>query len=155
MPVAGGNHHDAFVEQAFEQTAQDHCIGNVLNLEFVKADQPGFLGDFGGDFGQRILELAVALAPAMHGVVNFEHEFMKMDAALVVTANGLIKHIHQHRFAAPDRPIEIQPLGRRFGGAPREPEPFAPTRTAARRLIHAERMPQYCSFSTASAWTGS
>ena len=53
--VGGRDHHDAELEQAREQPAEDHGVGNVGDVKFVKAQQPGFVGDRRGGEPDRIL----------------------------------------------------------------------------------------------------
>jgi hypothetical protein len=82
----------------------------------------------------------------MHGFMNFEHEFMEMDPALVIARDGFIKQVHEHGFAAPDRPVKIQTLGCRFGWPPRKAKPLAPAGATAGRFICAKRMPERLQF---------
>ena len=55
--VRGRDHHDAELEQPREQPAEDHGVGDVGDVEFVEAQQPGLLGDRGGGELDRILVL--------------------------------------------------------------------------------------------------
>ena len=41
-------------EQGFQQATQNHCIGNVRNMEFIETNQAAFGGDLFGNFVQRI-----------------------------------------------------------------------------------------------------
>src|SRR3546814_6224124 len=38
---SGGDHHHAAGEQLLEQPAEDHRVGDVADLQFVEAQQPG------------------------------------------------------------------------------------------------------------------
>ena len=43
--VGGRDHHRAELEQFCEQAAEDHRVGDVGDMEFVEAEQPGFVED--------------------------------------------------------------------------------------------------------------
>ena len=60
--VGGCDQHHSGGEQALEQARQDHRIGDVLDLEFVEADEPHLMGDHRGDRRDRI---AVAVVRRM------------------------------------------------------------------------------------------
>jgi hypothetical protein len=71
-------------------------------------------------------------ALVLDAVVHIEHEGMEMHPPLPLDRRGGEKHVHQHRFAAPDRPPQIDPLRRCAGIAE---QPFAPTGARRVRLI--------------------
>ena len=86
-------------------------------MEFVEAQQPGFLRDGGGGEPDRVvvhdlaeLELVAELA---HALVHVAHEFVEMRAALVCDGRGLEEQIHQHGLAATDLAEKIKSFERR------------------------------------------
>ena len=52
--VGGGDDHDPTLEQRLEQTAEDHRVGDVIDLEFVEAQQCRTGGDLVGQRRYRI-----------------------------------------------------------------------------------------------------
>ena len=87
----------------FKQTPDDHGIGNIGNLHFIEAQQPGFLGKLIGDLADGSL-----LRP---GLVDNLHEGMEMQALFGPTFDVFKEQIHQHGFAAPDIAMNIEALG--------------------------------------------
>ena len=59
--VRGRHHHDAELEQPREQPAEDHRVGDVGDVEFVEAEQPGLLGDRRGGEPDRIVAVDLAV----------------------------------------------------------------------------------------------
>ena len=59
--IRGRDHDHAELEQPREQPAEDHGVGDVGDVEFVEAEQPGFVGDLLGGEPDRIVvgDLAV------------------------------------------------------------------------------------------------
>jgi hypothetical protein len=115
----GCRHHDgAELEQFCEQPAQDHGVGDVGDVEFVEAQQPGLLEDRmrGERDDVAISDLAArdVLAIAVNPLMHFGHEFMEMGAALVLDLALLKKHIHQHGLAAPDFAVNVETAWRRL-----------------------------------------
>ena len=51
LDVRGRDHDDAVLEQPREQAAEDHRVGDVGDVEFVEAEQPGL-------FGERVRDVA-------------------------------------------------------------------------------------------------
>ena len=47
--------------------------------------------------------------------MHVAHERMKMRPALARAFDGVEEHVHQHRLAAPDRPMDVK-AARRLGG---------------------------------------
>ncbi len=54
-PVGRRDHDDPAFEQALEQPAQDHGVGDVDDVELVEAEQPAVPGDLDGQGLQGIL----------------------------------------------------------------------------------------------------
>src|SRR5262245_58012673 len=116
--IGGRDHDDAKFEQSREETAEDHCVGDVGDMEFVEAKQRAFsryqrcralnrieLTSFA------VLEL---LPEDMNTFVHVSHEFVKMYASFAHDRAGLEEQIHQHRLAAANFAIMYKPLS----GAP-------------------------------------
>ncbi len=97
------------IEKRLKQTTQDHRIGDIYHVEFVKAEQPAFIRDFGSDPNQRII-LLVFLAERGQALLDFQHEGVEMDPALARDWRGVEEHIRQHGFAAPDRTEHVDAL---------------------------------------------
>jgi len=98
--------------------AQQHRVGNVLDVEFVEAQDPCPFSQCGRNFGQG----AAAIAELIESGVDVIHEAMKMRP-LDAHAGGLERldeKIHQQRLAAPHATVDIDSLH-----GPRAPEPAA------------------------------
>src|SRR5699024_3591189 len=72
--------------------------------------------------------------PAVQPFVHLGHEGMEVDPPLAFDRGCFEKEVHEHGLAAPDRPVEVEPL-RRLRPPPRQAEPFLPARSAARRTV--------------------
>ena len=92
--------------------AQDHRVGNIGDVKFVEAEQPGLVENRRrgqrdhiavSDFAARDL-----LAKAVDALVHLGHEFVEMGAALVLDLALLEEQIHQHGLAAPDFAVNIK-----------------------------------------------
>ncbi len=125
--VRSRDHDDAALEQLREQPAEDHGIGDIGDMEFVKAEQPGFFGERCGDNLDRVLAVIFAelhfLADDVHALMNVEHEFVKMRAALAHHRTCFEEEVHQHGLATADRAIDVKALDRglRAGAAREQP----------------------------------
>ena len=113
-PVRGGDHHEAALEQAFEQPAQDHGVGDVDDVELVEAEQPVAPGDVGRQGLQGILG-RTGLAQVVQAMLHLEHELVEVDAAVRHPGHGVGEQVHQHGLAAPDATMEVDALGRPHG----------------------------------------
>ncbi len=115
--VGGGDHHDAALEQLREQPAEDHGVGDVGDVEFIEAEQPGFAGQlFRGQLDRVLVGMFAdfhLLPEAMNALVHVDHEFVKMRAALSLHRAGLEEQIHQHGFAAADVAVDVEALEQR------------------------------------------
>jgi hypothetical protein len=99
--------HDPGVEEGVEQAPEDHRVGDVVDLELVEAQQRRLVGDVGGDLEDRRIRLRPPLS--LDAVVHFEHEGMEMNPPLAQARHRGKEQIHQHRFAAADRAVQIEP----------------------------------------------
>ena len=76
--IRGHHEHDAVREQRREQTAQDHRVGDVRDMELVEADETMALRDPRSDERERIL----FVFQRRELFVDRAHEDMEMDARL-------------------------------------------------------------------------
>ena len=105
--VRGGDDRHPGVEQRGEQPFEDHRVGDVVDLEFVEAQQ-GRSGDqVAGDFEDRLPGPGPPLP--FDVVVNLDHEGVEMNPPLAPARHRAEEQIHQHRFAAADRAAQIEP----------------------------------------------
>ena len=99
--VRGRHHHDPGIEQCGKQAIEDHRVGDVLNLEFVKAEERRLGSDLRRHLGDR---LAGSVPPLLFdAIVHFEHKGVEMNPPLVLARRGGEEEIHQHRLATPNR----------------------------------------------------
>ena len=116
--VRGGDHHDAALEQLREQPPEDHGVGNVGDVKFVEAEQPGLLRQLRGGEPDRILAGMLAelhiLPAGVNALVHVEHEFVKMRAALARHRARLEEQIHQHRLAAANVAVDVEAFDSRL-----------------------------------------
>ena len=118
-PLIGG--HDerhAAAEQRFEQTREDHRVGDVGDEQFVEADDPAAGRQALRDELQRTRAAVDAGEFRMHAA----HEMVEVAAH-----GGALRHllasrirlercdekVHEQRLAATDAPPQIHPAGRR------------------------------------------
>ena len=84
--VRSCNHDHVERDQLFEQSAEDHCIGNIGDVEFIEAKKPCLLRNGGGDEPDRILPTDFTqlgfLPQRVGALVHLAHEFVEMDATL-------------------------------------------------------------------------
>ena len=141
--VRGRDHRQAFAEKGFEQAAEDHRIGNVGDLKLVEAQQLRLRRDRLGDRHDRVgfrwgAPGRQLLAPRVQALMHFEHEFVKVDAALLRHGGVGKKQVHQHRLAAPDRSPDVKPVrfwGRLGGRAEAKPRQKTQLGRLARRRL--------------------
>ena len=111
--VGGGDDDDAVLEQGLEETAEQHGIGDVLDLELVEAEKADLLGD-GPRQGRDGIAVRLA-APAMEGLMDLQHEGVEMHAALPGHRRAGEEHVHQHGLARADAAEDVEPLHRGLG----------------------------------------
>ena len=113
--VGGADHDHPAGEQASEQAAPHHGVGDIGDLEFVEAEQ----ADFAGDIPRQYVD-GVGMtggAQRMQPAVDLKHEGGEMDAALLRFGGGVEEQVHQHGLAASDRTPQVKPArGRRLVG---------------------------------------
>ena len=96
----------AVAHQTIEQTVQNHCVGNVGHMKFVKANQAVALRHTFGHLFQRVGLPFERFQFAVHTV----HELVKVNANFALNRTLLIVGIHQHAFAAPHATPKIHAL---------------------------------------------
>ena len=85
-------------EQRRKQTAEDHRVGDVRDVELVEADEAMALCDPGRDKRKRILFVLECCKLLVHGA----HEHVEMDACLAADGHRRKEAVHQEALAAPD-----------------------------------------------------
>ena len=120
--VGGGQQHHAALQHRRYQPAQDHRIGNVVDVKFVQTQHAGVFGDVVGEGGQRVF----LPGKRLHLMMDFGHEIMEVDAAFAAIRQARVKRIHQKCLTAPDPAPEIQTVRhfRAEQAAPQEPVAF-------------------------------
>ena len=118
--VRGCHHHDTEIEQLFEQTPDDHRIGDIGDLHLVERQQAQAFADTLCHRGDGIRRFARArlFQPLMHLL----HERVKMDTPLSRDGQGFHEHVHQHGFPSPHTAPEIQPLRHILGFVKQPPQ---------------------------------
>ena len=96
-------------EQRFEQPPEDHCIGDVGDVQLVEAKKPCLLGNALRDVRDRI---ARYVRPGHRDViVDVRHEFVEVGALFRFEGRFFEKEVHQHRLAAAHGAPDVKPLG--------------------------------------------
>jgi hypothetical protein len=130
--------HDPLVEQRRKQPRQNHRIGDVGDGEFVEAQHPGFVGQRPRHRRNRVVALGLTRldggAVSTDPVVHIGHEVVEMDPPLAVDRRQVVKQVHQHGLAAPDRAVDVQSLDRRLRLAPAREQPAERTRFGCEAL---------------------
>jgi hypothetical protein len=146
-PVGRGDHHGAAGEEAFEEPAQDHGVGDVDHVELVEADQPGLIGQLAGQLRQGVGFLALGLgAPGVEPVVDLLHEGVEMHPALGLHRRAGEEQVHQHGLAPSDPAVEVKALGRLGPAAAAEAQALLPTALPGLGLVVADRVEQALQF---------
>ena len=139
------HHHHAVGEQCVEQSAQDHRIRDVADLELVEAEQTGLCRNRARQRRYRVGHVRICALQRMQLAMHVLHEAVEMDAALARHRRPLEEQVHQHGFAAADLAHDIKAAWR-LGSRRRKPEqpPENPrTQLCPRwRLVGAQRLEQ-------------
>ena len=105
LEVGGGDKAHTILEQRHQQAVQDHGVGHVGHMKFVKTDQLEAPGHLLAECVQRVLGALQLAEFAMH----LAHEFMEMQARLALDRHGLEEAIHQEALAATHAAIHVDP----------------------------------------------
>ena len=135
FPIRRGHHGDAPLPQLVHQTADDHGVRDVRDLELVQAQHSGLRRD-----ALRVYRHGVLGVPCfpelVEGLVRVKHEGMEVLAAFlfaVRAGQGGVEEVHAEGFAAAGAPEEVDAAVGRVRGRlvllPRgeqvgEPAPF-------------------------------
>jgi hypothetical protein len=125
------------IEERGEQPPEDHCVGDVVDLELVEAQQRRLAGDVGGDLVDGFLGPGAALP--FDAVVHFEHEGMEVNPPLARARHRAEEQIHQHRLAASDGSAQVEPERDLEGAVGAEAKAGEPAVEPGLRLIMEQR----------------
>ena len=116
--VRGRDERHAAREQLFEQPAEQHGVGDVLDLELVEAEEPGVRDDRLGDRRDGVGIALAALGFPERGDrgVHLVHELVEVDAALLRRFDRGEEEVHEHGLAAPDLADEVGAADRLAAG---------------------------------------
>ncbi len=106
--VGRGHHHHAAVEQRLEQPPQNHRVGDVVDLEFVEAQQRRLARDLVGERRDWVGDFRVRPLIGVDSRVDALDEAMEMDALFARHQRGVEEQVHQHGLSAPDLADQIQ-----------------------------------------------
>ena len=116
--VGGRDDGDAAREELLEQAAEDHRVGDVVDGEFVEAEEldlrrrvappPAAIGS--PPFASPLFSLR--RSAAMRSCTS-PMKCMEMDAALPRRRRGREEEVHEQRLAASDRAPDVEPARRR------------------------------------------
>ena len=132
-PVRGGDDHDAVLEQALEQAAQNHGIGDVDDVELVEAEQPVL-----GREPRRPAPCSGSSRPPscrsrVQPLLHVQHELVEVHPPLRLERHRGEEEVHEHRLAAADIAMEVD-AARRLGRRVLPPEAEPAQEPAAVRL---------------------
>ena len=110
--IGRGDQRNAPGEQLAEQPVEQHGIGDVMDVEFIEAEQaqagfedgPRHRLDRIGAIGIAPFRLAEGGDAPMHLI----HEFMKMQPPFLLERHGGKEQVHEHGLAAPDLAVKIK-----------------------------------------------
>ena len=98
-----------------EQAPQDHRVGDVGHVQLVEAEQRPLLRERLGHVRNGV-SVAVE-ARRGDALVRIDHELVEVAAQLRIEIGARIEQVHEHRLAAPDGAVDIEPARRRGVGA--------------------------------------
>ena len=91
------------LEESIQQTVQNHRVGDVGHVEFVKAQE---LVTLGHSLAQHIQRIHRALQFAQL-TVHFAHELVKVQTRLALDGYRAEKAIHQETFPATHTAVHV------------------------------------------------
>ena len=95
LEVGSGDETHAIFKQRYQQTVQDHGIGNVGHMKLVKANELIALGHPPSQLLQRV----DGSLHQSHLTVNFSHELMEVQTRFVLHRHRVVKTVHQKTLA--------------------------------------------------------
>jgi len=132
----GGEHQgSAGIDQRTEQPAEQHRIGDIVDMQFVEAQHLRFASQVRGYLLQRLW----CFTECSQSCVHFLHESVEVDTTRPHWRQSAMKQVHQERLAAAYTAVEVQ-----AGRGPRL-RPFANAKARERRLPpRGSRMRFFC-----------
>src|SRR6185503_13976779 len=109
MVVRGHHELDAPLHRLLEEAAEDHGVGDVGNMELIKANQSVTPSRALRDGRDRILGALERVELAM----DLAHEVVEVHAPLAHQRHAQIEGVHQEALAAPDRAPQVDALRQR------------------------------------------
>ncbi|RUS23253.1 hypothetical protein BC937DRAFT_89723 [Endogone sp. FLAS-F59071] len=108
VAVGGCNDDNAVVEEGGKETTEDHGIGDVGNLEFIKAKNVSIASEICGNGRNRVVVVRGSRLEAMDARVYIQHEGVEVDAALACDGETVIEEVHNHRLARADVTVDVE-----------------------------------------------
>ena len=105
--VGGGDKAHTVCEQRIQQPVQDHCVGDVGHMKFVKADEAVTLGDA---FAQDLQGILCALHLG-ELAVHLTHELVEVQPGLALQRDRVEEAVHEEALAAPHPAEHVHPAG--------------------------------------------
>ena len=127
--VGGRDQRHAAFEQAAQQAAEQHGVGDVGDDELVEAEHAGTRGEALGDRFERIGLALQLLQLGVHAV----HETVEVDAYLEFERQAVVERIHQEGLAAPDATPQVETVHRWARLARASAQPLEPAVALALR----------------------
>jgi hypothetical protein len=110
VAVGSYDHNHSMVHQILQQSAQNHCISYICDLELVKTQDTGLLREILGHFGYRIAPATThGYFGGMYPFMDIDHECVEMNSAFTRyrRGKGVIEQVHEHGLPGPNVPIEV------------------------------------------------
>ena len=114
--VGGHDEAGSAVQHSAKHSGEYHRVGDVGDMEFVKADELVFLREGVGDFGEGV---GFAFA-GFHVGVEAAHELVEVGAHFALAAGVQEEAVHEEGFAASDAAVEVEAGLLGGGGAEEE-----------------------------------
>lgn len=117
VAVRGGYQHHAVRHERLDQSAQDHGVRDIDDLELIETQHLGGLGDVRGNERHGVEVVAVLRAHLVQAFVHVLHEVVEMDARFGrdIGWQRVEEQIHQHRLARAHVAVHVQSLGQGRG----------------------------------------
>ena len=121
--VRGRHQRHAAAQEAGEQAAEDHGIGDVGDEELIEAQH----ARRAGDVGREPLERGALRRQLLQARVHLVHEAVEVQPAAFAQRQAVEEQVHEPGLAAPDATPEVQAAHRRAAaGGQQRGEPARP-----------------------------
>ena len=143
--IGGRHHNDAAIEQRVEQPAQNHRIGDIVDLELIEAKQSRFGRDLFRKRRDWIGNVGMRPLVGMKLRMDVLHEAVEMNPPLAGHLCGLEEQVHQHGLAATDIADEVEAGGHVFLGVAPPHQPGQKPEAGLRNgfgIVVAQPLPQ-------------